>query len=66
MNTMEMLSHQALDPFLESEAVKEIVEAHEGENFRLSVDMFLLGYIEGKRAERARKRIKKCKEGVTA
>lgn len=53
----EMLKHQKTTPYYECLAVDEILRAYPYETtLRMAIRMFLLGYIEGKRAERARRK----------
>ncbi len=60
--TMQMLGHQrSAKPFWQNEHVrKEIREVAEARPFSFTLeaaaDIFMLGYIHGKRAERARRK----------
>lgn len=60
--TMKLLGHQcALEPFWYNDEVKkQIEEISEGRPFSFTLevasDIFMLGYIHGKRAERARRK----------
>lgn len=62
--TMQMLGHQhSAKPFWKNEQVRaEIREISEGRPFSFTLeaasDIFMLGYMHGKRAERARRKIK--------
>lgn len=47
-----------MEPFLKCEAVGEVMEAYNWNSLEIATNMFLLGYIEGKRAERARRKNK--------
>ncbi len=53
----KMLKHQKITPYYECLAVDEILRTYPYETTsRMAKRMFLLGYIEGKRAERARRK----------
>ncbi len=59
-DTMKLIGHQCIIGKITDKAKKqmnEIVEARKYETtFGAAIDMFALGYIYGKRAERARKK----------
>lgn len=53
----EMLDKQVLDPFYQSVGVDEILRNHPYEATRkVAIQLYMLGYIDGKRADRARRR----------
>lgn len=53
---LKTLDKQDAGPYLRCEGVDELLRAYPGQFSRISaMQMFLLGYIEGKRAERARR-----------
>lgn len=52
-----MLEHQDNTPYYQSLGVDELLRVYpDSVTHRMSTAMFMLGYIEGKRAERARRR----------
>lgn len=64
-STMKMLGKQCSIPLIEKEGIagndfQDVLSAHEANGtsdyFSIAMDAFMLGYIYGKRAERARKR----------
>lgn len=55
---VSMLDNQHLTPYLKSEGVDELLRTYPYQTtFKMAYYMFMLGYIEGKRAERAKKKI---------
>lgn len=53
----EILKYQDIGPYFESNGVEDLLKANNMETTRaMALSMFMMGYIEGKRAERARKR----------
>lgn len=59
---MEILKYQSVTPFAQSIAVSNFIEKHWKDiPFKVIRTLFFIGYIEGKRAER-----NKRKEGKTA
>lgn len=56
MGIVEMLDQQSITPYCMCSGVDELLRAYPYQTtHKMSVYMFQLGYIEGKRAERARK-----------
>lgn len=57
--TMKLLGHQCPADMITSEIVEQMNEITEARKytttFETALDMFLLGYIHGKRAERAKR-----------
>lgn len=52
-----MLDNQSLTPYFKSEGVDELLRTYPNQTtFKMASYIFMLGYIEGKRAERARKK----------
>lgn len=55
---VKMLDKQDATPYYENEEVDELLRAFPKQTTHvMAVYMFMLGYIEGKRAERARRKI---------
>lgn len=58
--TMKLLSHQHITEIITKEAKKQMEEIAAARKytttFVTAMDMFVLGYIHGKRAERARRK----------
>lgn len=53
----EILQYQDARPYYESDGVRDLLEANNMQTtYRMALSMFLMGYIEGKRAERARRK----------
>ena len=58
-NIIEFLALQSIEPMCKCDAVNELMKVYRHEascHFGAVSAMFLLGYIEGKRAERARRK----------
>ena len=52
-----MLNHQSTKPFYENEEVDELLNAYPDQTtHKMAVSMFMLGFINGKRTERARRK----------
>ena len=54
---LQIIDYQCVGPFLKSQAVREYMKEHRfSATYDCASTMFLLGYIAGKRAERARRK----------
>lgn len=54
---VKMISMQSIAPYCSSEGVDELLRAFPGQTTRdAALYMYMLGYIDGKRADRARRR----------
>lgn len=57
---VEMLKKQNLSPYMQCVSVDEVLREFPGQTTRaVAVMIFMLGFIEGKRAERTRRKCKK-------
>lgn len=55
--TVKMLDKQSITPFCMSEGADELLREFPNDvTYKMALYMFLLGYIEGKRADRARRK----------
>ena len=59
-DTMKLIGHQNILPIFTDEATKQMDDVAKARPYSFSysgaIDMFILGYINGKRAERARRK----------
>lgn len=54
---IDMLNHQSTAPYYGNEEVDELLKAYPDQTTRkMAASMFMLGFINGKRAERARRK----------
>lgn len=54
---LQIIDYQCMGPFIKNQSVKEYMEEHRfSATYDCASTMFLLGYIQGKREERARRK----------
>lgn len=53
---VEMLKHQSLVPYYSCEGIYELLRKYPPVTREMAESMFMLGYIQGKRAERAKRK----------